>query len=193
MIRTIRRQAKQITPNGRALSIKHRQYINNMPIKSILRLNISSPAFPPDGEIPTIYTCEGANFNPSILIDGVPDETKSLALIMEDPDATDGGFDHWIVWNIPVGPIQIDSQSGISGLNGNGTLGYHGPRPANGFHRYFFNLYALDTILSLQKGATKQELLHAMETHILSSGTLMGKYQKKADLKKTRYYNNQYN
>jgi len=192
MMRIIRRHVQQITPGEKPISIKHRQSINHMSKQSTRRLHISSPAFPPDGEIPTIYTCEGANFNPSLLVGAVPDEAKSLAIIMEDPDELNGGFDHWIVWNIPVGPIQVDSQSGVCGLNGKGTIGYYGPCPVNGTHRYFFNIYALDTLLSLQQGATKNELVNAMDPHILSSGTLMGKYQKKVNVKKASYQHSQY-
>jgi len=194
IIRFVQQQAMQIASNEKkGISIQHRQYLNKMAKQNTTRrLHITSPAFPPDGEIPKIYSSEGANFNPSLLVQAVPEEAVSLALIMEDPDALNGGFDHWIVWNLPVAPIQIDSQSGVSGTNSNGNLGYFGPCPANSLHRYFFNVYALDTLLPLQEGATKRELMRSMETHILSSGSLMGKYQKIPDLKKTSYQNSQY-
>ena len=186
IISIVRRQAMQFTPG------RKRQDLNNMFKQPTRRLNITSPAFPSEGEIPTIYTCDGANFNPSLLVEAVPEEAKSLALIMEDPDAVNDGFDHWVVWNIPVGPIQIDSQAGICGLNGKGTTGYHGPCSSNGLHRYIFNVFALDTLLSLPQGSTKKDLIAAMDTHILSSGSLIGKYQKAPEYKKAGYHHSQY-
>lgn len=144
-------------------------------------LTISSPAFENEGDIPSKYTCEGQNVNPEITIKDVPDNTQSLALIMDDPDAPTGTFDHWIMWNIPANTKTIDMNShpGTQGKNGRGENKYTGPCPPTGKHRYYFKVYALDKKLSLAEGSTKAELENAMQGHILASGQLMGKYEKK--------------
>jgi Raf kinase inhibitor-like YbhB/YbcL family protein len=142
-------------------------------------LVVSSPAFQQGEMIPSKYTCEGSNINPPLQIDHIPEETKTLALITEDPDAPKGTFDHWLVWNIPPkAAIGENTSPGISGANGAGKTGYHGPCPPSGSHRYYFHVYALDTSLDLLAGETKEALQAAMETHILASGSLMGRYQK---------------
>ena len=150
-----------------------------MASNNIGNLNISSSAFQHEGAIPPKYTCEGNNTNPPLKIDQVPQATRSLAIIMEDPDAPKGTFDHWLVWNIPPGTtIEENTNPGISGTNGAGKTGYYGPCPPSGSHRYYFHIYALDTELDLQAGETKETLQAAMAPHILASGTLMGRYQK---------------
>ncbi|MGN6567516.1 MAG: YbhB/YbcL family Raf kinase inhibitor-like protein [Flavipsychrobacter sp.] len=143
-------------------------------------LSISSPAFENEGNIPEKYSCDGEEVNPPLSIDGLPQETVTLAMIVEDPDTSRGVFDHWIVWNIdPTNEIQEDSRPGISGRNGAGKTGYHGPCPPNGSHRYFFYVFALDTDVDLPAGAGKEELQRAMEGHIIAQGSLMGRYERK--------------
>jgi Raf kinase inhibitor-like YbhB/YbcL family protein len=145
-------------------------------------LKIDSPAFKNEEPIPSQYTCEGENINPPLTIGDIPDETKSLALIMEDPDAPNGTFDHWLVWNIPVtSRIDENSNPGITGNNDFGKPGYGGPCPPTGTHRYFFRVYALDVELDLEAGADKKMLLEAIDDHVLAMGELMAKYEKKND------------
>lgn len=142
-------------------------------------LAIKSPSFENQGMIPSQYTCEGDNINPEIDIKNMPANAKTLALIMEDPDAPKGTFDHWIMWNIPVdGIIKENSAPGVQGKNGAGENKYTGPCPPTGKHRYLFKIYALDQELSLKEGSTKKMLQDAMKGHILSSGELIGLYQK---------------
>lgn len=143
-------------------------------------LIVQSVAFSHNGHIPSRYTCEGENINPSLEISNVPEETKTLALIMEDPDAPKGTFDHWLLWNIPpTASIAEQSFPGISGTNSFGKTGYGGPCPPSGSHRYFFKAYALDIELNLPAGSDKRNLLQAMEDHIIATGELMGYYQKR--------------
>ena len=140
-------------------------------------LRISSPAFDNDGFIPSRYTCDGKNVNPPLEIDNIPEETKSLALIIDDPDAPVGTWDHWIVWNIrPVQKIEEDHVPGTEGLNDFNKHSYGGPCPPGGTHRYYFRLYALDVELDLEAGIVEAQLLEAMEGHILGEGQLMGRY-----------------
>lgn len=143
-------------------------------------LKVHSVAFSHNGHIPPRYTCEGENINPPLEIGNVPDGTKTLALIMEDPDAPRGTFDHWIMWNIlPNEAIAEGNNPGINGTNSFGKTGYGGPCPPSGTHRYFFKIFAIDTELDLQAGANKNELLKAMDGHVLSKGELLGHYQKR--------------
>jgi Raf kinase inhibitor-like YbhB/YbcL family protein len=150
---------------------------------------INSSAFSPGGRIPAKYTIDGANTSPPLSWSNAPDGTKSFALILDDPDAPrPGGFTHWVVYNIPgdrnslpdnvpASPAQI-SVGGVQGNNGAGKVGYIGPAPpqSTGTHLYRFNLYALDTILSLGPGATKDDLMAAMITHMLGNALLTGTY-----------------
>ena len=143
------------------------------------RLTIYSTAFSHNGHIPSEYTCEGKNINPPIEVNNIPEDTKTLALIVEDPDAPRGVFDHWLVWNIPPHETIAEQKNpGISGTNSFGQMGYGGPCPPSGAHRYYFKVYALDTKLDLLAGADKKELLKMMQDHILAEGELMGYYQK---------------
>jgi Raf kinase inhibitor-like YbhB/YbcL family protein len=110
-----------------------------MPNNETRNLTVSSPAFNNEGDIPAKYTCEGEEVNPPLQIDAIPEEAISLALIVEDPDAPKGTFDHWIVWNIePKSSITENSNPGISGSNNGGKTGYYGPCPPSGSHRYYF-------------------------------------------------------
>ncbi len=143
-------------------------------------LKITSPAFENEGDIPEKYSCDGEGINPPLHIEGLPHETQTLALIVEDPDAPGKIFDHWIVWSIDAKPtIEENTTPGIVGKNGAGKTGYHPPCPPSGTHRYFFYVFALDTDLDLPTGSTKQELNEAMNGHIIAQGTLMGKYAHK--------------
>lgn len=137
--------------------------------------------------IPREFTCEGANQSPPLAWGSVPENTKSLALIVDDPDAPGKTWVHWVAFNIPASlkelPQNIPPQETIAGGGHQGTndfpkVGYGGPCPPSGLHRYFFKLYALDTELPLDSSATKDQLLKAMEGHVLAEGQLMGKYRK---------------
>lgn len=135
-----------------------------------------SSVFKDKEAIPSEYTCDGEDKAPMLKVEGVPSNTKSLALIMDDPDAPIGTFVHWVLWNIPIEGGEI--RGGVKGINGFGRLGYGGPCPPSGTHRYFFKIYALDSKLTLQEGANKKELEAAMEGHIIEQGVLMGVYSK---------------
>jgi Raf kinase inhibitor-like YbhB/YbcL family protein len=143
-------------------------------------LTVKSPVFEANKPIPKKYTCKGESINPPLSIDGVPKEAKSLALLMDDPDAPMGTFDHWVVWNIPASTKSIGEKTvpGTEGLNGMRKKGYTGPCPPSGTHRYFFKVYALDTELKLADKTTKREVEAAMQGHILAKGELIGLYSK---------------
>jgi len=143
-------------------------------------LKVRSVAFTHGGYIPPKYTCEGENVNPPLEISDLPENTQSLALIVEDPDAPRRTYDHWIAWNIPPREaISENSRPGIRGKNSFGNTEYGGPCPPWGSHRYFFKVYALDSDLNIQAGSDKKILEEAMKGHILGSGELMGHYQKR--------------
>jgi len=143
-------------------------------------LKVRSVAFSDGGSIPLRYTCEGENVNPPLQVGSLPEHTKSLALIVEDPDAPRGTFDHWIEWNIPPNEgISENSIPGIQGKNSFGKRGYGGPCPPSGSHRYIFKVYALDNELNIPAGSDKKTLQQALEGHVLASGELLGHYQKR--------------
>jgi Raf kinase inhibitor-like YbhB/YbcL family protein len=150
-------------------------------------MTLTSPAFIEGGKIPSKYTCEGQNINPELNISGVPQNAKTLVLIMDDPDVPEyvrkeKMYDHWVVFNIPPATTKIAENSqppGTQGKNTNGSLVYVGPCPPDREHRYFFKLYALNSdLLSLPKGATKKDVEQAMEEHIITKAQLMGRYEK---------------
>jgi len=146
-------------------------------------MKISSSAFADGKSIPSKYTCDGADTSPPLSIEGVPPGAKSLALIMDDPDAPGGTFDHWIVWNIDPKTTAIaegQSPKGIAGRNGFGKDGYGGPCPPSGEHRYYFKLYALDMTLNLPPSSKKADLEKAMKGHTLADGQMMGRYRRVA-------------
>lgn len=150
-------------------------------------MKLTSSAFKDHGIIPSVYTCEGKNINPPLAISAVPSEAKSLVLINDDPDVPktlrpEGVYDHWIVFNIPPETRAIAENStppGIQGRSTNGKNHYVGPCPPDREHRYFFKLYALDTLLKLTAGATKKEVEQAMRGHIIAQCELMGRYEQK--------------
>ncbi len=142
-------------------------------------MEILSCAFEHGGRIPDRHTCKGENLSPSLLIEDIPEGTETLALVMDDPDAPMGTWVHWVMWNIkPEDSLKIEEdvvpQGAMQGKNSSGRTGYHGPCPPSGTHRYYFKAYALDRKLSLKEGATKENLLAAMEGHIIEKATLIG-------------------
>jgi Raf kinase inhibitor-like YbhB/YbcL family protein len=141
-------------------------------------LTIESPAFRNNESIPSKYTCDGSNINPELTIKDIPEETKSLALVVDDPDAQ-GTFDHWIMWNIPVkNRIEENSSPGAQGKNGKDENKYAGPCPPSGTHHYHFRVYALDVKLDLPLTTNKGILLKAINGHILASGELIGIFKR---------------
>ncbi len=148
-------------------------------VKSVLR--VSSSKFDHEGLMPKDYTCEGSGINPPLNIKDLPAETKSLVLIVEDPDAPEKIFDHWIVWNIPpVEAIEQNSIPGKVGKNSKGQNRYTGPCPPSGTHRYFFKVYALNTLLHMEGFVDKVMVVETMQNHILAYGELIGLYKKNA-------------
>ena len=144
------------------------------------KLIVTSPAFENNGFIPSKYTCDGDNINPVLLIEGAPEATQSLALIVDDPDAPMGTWDHWIVWNIsPTEKIEENSVPGTEGLNSFRRHSYGGPCPPFGTHRYFFKVYALDTRLAIEPNSKKKDVEKAIEGHILAKGEIVGLYKRK--------------
>ena len=145
-------------------------------------MKLISPAFKHNGAMPFEYTCDGADISPELNIENVPENAKSLALIIDDPDAPAGTWVHWVVWNIPPDTTKIakgTESGGIGGKNSWGRIGYGGPCPPSGTHRYFFKLYALDINLGLKEGSSKQDLEKAMQGHIIEKAELIGHYKRK--------------
>ena len=155
--------------------------------KSDMSTNIivKSDSFSDGGMIPAKYTCDGANISPQLSWDNAPKGTKSFVLICEDPDAPMGTFTHWILYDIPADVHELLENLPKDKILPNGAkqgiadfkkIGYGGPCPPNGTHRYYFKLYALDTLLNLEPGLKKEDILKAMNGHILAQGQIMGKY-----------------
>ena len=143
-------------------------------------LKVTSSAFEHKGLIPRKYTCDGINVNPPINVEDLPEGTASLVLIVDDPDAPMGTWDHWVVWNIPlVRDIEEDSVPGVEGLNDFRKHSYGGPCPPSGTHRYFFKVYALDTELVLSPDSRKKDVETAMKGHILAEGEIVGLYSRR--------------
>ncbi len=152
--------------------------------EATMTFEMTSPAFPHEGSIPVDYSCDGRNISPALAWTLPPAGTESFALIMDDPDAPNTWV-HWVIFNIPASARGLDEGSptdtqltngSSQGRTSAGTNGYHGPCPPSGTHHYFFKLYALDAMLELTTGANKQDVLTAMEGHILSSAELMGTF-----------------
>jgi len=143
-------------------------------------LRITSPVFENNGVIPKKYTCDGDDVNPPLNIEGIIKGTRSLVLIVDDPDAPMGTWDHWIVWNIlPTEKIEENSVPGTEGLNDSRRHSYAGPCPPSGTHRYFFKVYALDTNLNLHPNSRKKDVEKAMEGHVLAKGEIVGLYKRR--------------
>lgn len=143
-----------------------------------MALTISSPAFTHKGNIPAQYTCDGTNISPVLQWSGAPAGTKSFALIVDDPDAPSKTYVHWVVFNIPATTTELAEgvRSVTCGTNDFGTKKYGGPCPPSGTHHYHFKLYALDSMLDVSVGATKEDLLDAMQGHVLAQTELIGLY-----------------
>lgn len=152
-------------------------------------MRISSEAFQDAAEIPTRFTCDGADISPPLTIEDVPDKARALALIVDDPDAPSGTFVHWLLWNLPAGIDELpedvpsdrmveslgDARQGITDFK---RIGYGGPCPPDRRHTYRFMLYALDTELDLEPGATRKQLESALQGHVLEEAILRGTYDR---------------
>jgi len=156
--------------------------------EAAMSLALTSPAFAQGKPIPSKYTCDGADVSPPLSWTGVPAKARSLALVMDDPDAPVGVWDHWILFNIPANAPGLPegvlrsatlADGARQGNNSWPRIGYGGPCPPSGTHRYFFRLYALDAMLDLATGATKAQLEAAMKGHVLAQAALMGTYARK--------------
>ncbi len=141
-------------------------------------IKVDSSAFPHGGVIPLQYTCKGADVNPPLKIQNIPQGTKSLVIIFDDPDAPMGTWTHWLVWNISSDIKEIAENSvpegAVLGVNDFGLTKYRGPCPPSGTHRYFFRIFALSKLLELNEGASQEEVKRAMGNYILDKGELMG-------------------
>ena len=146
------------------------------------KMKITSSAFQQGGNIPSKFSCDGANTSPPLQISDVPPETKSVVLIVDDPDAPSGLFTHWAVWNISPQTSTIaegNAPKEVHGTNDFGKSGYGGPCPPSGTHRYYFRIFALDRELDLPSGAKRGQLDAAMKGHVIAQGELMGRYARK--------------
>ena len=143
-------------------------------------LSVKSLAFENNKFIPAKYTCDRDDINPPLTIEGIPEGTKTLALIVDDPDCPTGTWDHWIVWNIPAttSKIEEDTVPGTEGMNDFRRRSYGGPCPPSGTHRYFFKVYALDAQLELSPTSRKRDVEKAMQGHVLAKGELIGLYRR---------------
>lgn len=150
---------------------------------------VTSPAFQDGGMIPKKYTCDGQDISPPLKLSGVPQGAKSIALIMDDPDAPRRTWIHWVLFNLPPDiselgeKLEAKSRTSVGALHGTNSwgrrkIGYGGPCPPSGTHRYFFKVYALDTMLPLKPGASKKQLLSAMKGHTLAEAQIMGRYKR---------------
>lgn len=150
------------------------------------KFTISSGAFGQGESIPEEYTCDGIDISPPLVLSGIPEGAKSIAIVMDDPDAPGRTFVHWVIYNIPAGTQQIAEAVPVKdvladgsrqGKSDFGRTGYGGPCPPPGkLHRFYFKAYALDTVLDMQPGASKQQLEKAMDRHVLAKTELMGRY-----------------
>ena len=146
------------------------------------RMKVTSSAFHEGANIPSKFSCDGANSSPPLQIADVPSGAKSLVLIVDDPDAPSGLFTHWVVWNISPQSSSIgegDTPKGVQGTNDFGKSGYGGPCPPSGTHRYYFKVFALDRELDLSFGAKRGQLDAAIKGHVIAQGELMGRYARK--------------
>ena len=149
-----------------------------------MSLSLSSPAFSANSMLPIEYTCNGEGVSPPLAWEGVPLNTKSFALIVDDPDAPGGLWTHWLLFNIPSELRQLATATAVpegamSAKISWGSTGYGAPCPPSGTHRYVFKLYALDTVLSLDEHSNEEDVLMAMQQHILEQNQLIGLYSKR--------------
>ena len=159
----------------------------NLPQTSPSAMQVTSTAIKEGQPIPRQYTCDGVNISPPLEWKGTPKSARTIAIIADDPDAPSGTWVHWVVYNLPaeniglvenLPPTEDVKAGGFQGKNDFQKIGYGGPCPPSGAHRYFFKVYALDTELPLKGGATKAEVEKAMQGHIVAQGQLMGTYQR---------------
>src|SRR5712664_425158 len=159
----------------------------NSPQDKKMSIQVTSVAFKEGQPIPRQYTCDGVNVSPPLEWAGAPKTAKTIAIIADDPDAPSGTWVHWVLYNVPAENIGMVENlpateslkaGGFQGKNDFGNIGYGGPCPPSGTHRYFFKIYALDSELPLKAGATKADLEKAMEGHIVAQGQLMGTYSR---------------
>jgi Raf kinase inhibitor-like YbhB/YbcL family protein len=146
------------------------------------KMKITSSAFQQGGNIPSKFSCDGANTSPPLQISDVPSGAKSLVLVVDDPDAPSGLFTHWAIWNISPQTSTIAEGStpkGVQGTNDFGRSGYGGPCPPSGTHRYYFKIFALDRELDLSSSAKRSQLDAAMKGRVIAQGELMGRYARK--------------
>jgi len=151
-------------------------------------LEVKAAAFSNGGEMPARYTCDGEGLSPALTWSGVPPAARTLALVVDDPDAPRGVFTHWVIWNVPARHAELPegvpdrdtfADGARQGTNDFGRVGYGGPCPPRGRpHRYFFRLYALDSGLKLEAGAGRQRLQEAMNGHVLAQAEWMGTYRR---------------
>lgn len=153
-----------------------------------MTISLKSTAFEHGSMIPSKYTCDGKDISPPLQWSNLPAGAKTLVLISDDPDAPMGTWVHWVIFNIPaekeglpegIPGVERFSDGTVQGKNDFGRIGYGGPCPPGGTHRYFFKIYALDTQLELMPGSTKSHVLQAMKGHVLDSGELMGRYTRR--------------
>jgi|ERR1700686_1953796 len=159
----------------------------NSPNRDRVEIKLTSAAFKEGEPIPRAYTCDGVNVSPPLEWSGVPKTAKTLAIVCDDPDAPGGTWVHWVLYNLPADniglvenlpPTEKLAAGGFQGTNDFGKIGYGGPCPPSGTHHYVFRIHALDSELPLKAGATKAELLKAMEGHIVLQGQLIGTYRR---------------
>ncbi|HMG74820.1 MAG TPA: YbhB/YbcL family Raf kinase inhibitor-like protein [Pyrinomonadaceae bacterium] len=159
----------------------------NTPTQNKAEIKLTSAAFKDGQPIPRAYTCDGVNISPPLEWSGVPRTAKTIAIICDDPDAPGGTWVHWVLYNLPAENIGLVENlpatetlksGGFQGKNDFGKTAYGGPCPPSGTHRYFFRIYALDSELPLKAGATKAELMKAMDDHVVLQGQLMGTYRR---------------
>jgi len=147
----------------------------------IATLTITSPAFAPNTMIPEKYTCQGANINPPIHIEGIPEGTKSMVLILNDPDApVNGGFDHWVMWNIDqtMPDIPEGYHGAMQGFNSSHKKGYIGPCPPQGTHHYHFKVYCLNSLINIPPDSYGEKVERTIKGRIIAQGELIGLYTK---------------
>lgn len=153
-----------------------------------MQLQVSSKSFPADADIPKKYTCDGQNISPELAWENLPEDTRSVTVLLQDPDAPGGTFTHWVMYDLPVGmqtvaegvpPAGEIPGGGLQGLNDFGKVGYGGPCPPPGHaHRYIFRVFALDQTLALPSQASKSSVQQAMHGHVLAEGELTGKFHR---------------
>ncbi|THU36079.1 YbhB/YbcL family Raf kinase inhibitor-like protein [Niastella caeni] len=162
------------------MKISHSNISNRQTFREIAALHITSPEFEGNGFIPSRFTCDGANVSPPLDVHDIPNTAKSLALIVDDPDAPIRAWVHWLAWNIPVAQhIKEDTEFKDQGVNDFRQNKYGGPCPPYGVHRYHFKVYALDVLLELPADTSKTELEKAITGHVVAYGELVGKYKRK--------------